>query len=266
MKYNMSAVEILKILGYNEPTGKEWLEKFKKDNNITLPKAYEDFMELAYNCPLFGTGNVWIGKHIGGIGIATPYFFFENIEEIIDDMSEDWEKNPAEAEEDIIYQISKLPKELWTEKTSDYLQIGSDYCSGIVTFGIKKDDLSKSNPPVYMQHEADEKTVWKKEYSTVSEFLFAEVLENLSCANYSTAEEALEEKGWEYIDHNEFGDEDIEEKLKDFGIDMDKLEETVCISLYDKRFLVYDEENNKFYVGCRNGEEEDSLYEIAYME
>lgn len=29
MKYNLSAAEMLKMLGYDQPTGREWLEKLK---------------------------------------------------------------------------------------------------------------------------------------------------------------------------------------------------------------------------------------------
>ena len=32
MKYDLSAVEMLKMLGYDQPTGREWLEKLKQEN------------------------------------------------------------------------------------------------------------------------------------------------------------------------------------------------------------------------------------------
>ena len=40
MKYDLSAVAILKMLGYDQPTGREWLEKLKLEKQISLPKAY----------------------------------------------------------------------------------------------------------------------------------------------------------------------------------------------------------------------------------
>ena len=39
MKYDVSAVEMLKMLGYDQLTGREWLEKLKLDKQIRLPKS-----------------------------------------------------------------------------------------------------------------------------------------------------------------------------------------------------------------------------------
>ena len=36
MKYDVSAVEMLKMLGYDQPTGREWLEKVKQEKQISL--------------------------------------------------------------------------------------------------------------------------------------------------------------------------------------------------------------------------------------
>ena len=58
MKYDLSAVEMLKMLGYDQPTGREWLEKLKRTVHHQLHKfyvgsgqaylyrAYIEFMEL----------------------------------------------------------------------------------------------------------------------------------------------------------------------------------------------------------------------------
>ena len=55
MQYNLSAVEMLRILGYTQLTTEEWLEKLKQDNHISLPKTYMEFMELMADCPLLAT-------------------------------------------------------------------------------------------------------------------------------------------------------------------------------------------------------------------
>lgn len=62
MQYNLSAVEMLRILGYTQLTTEEWLEKLKQDNHISLPKTYMEFMELMADCPLLATSNLWVGK------------------------------------------------------------------------------------------------------------------------------------------------------------------------------------------------------------
>ena len=62
MQYNLSAVEMLRILGYTQSTSTEWLKKLEQDNYIKLPKTYTEFMELMADCPLLATSNLWVGK------------------------------------------------------------------------------------------------------------------------------------------------------------------------------------------------------------
>ena len=62
MQYTLSAVEMLRILGYTLPASGEWLEKLKQDHPINLPKIYTEFMELMADCPLLATSNLWVGK------------------------------------------------------------------------------------------------------------------------------------------------------------------------------------------------------------
>lgn len=263
MKYSMSATEILKDFGYTEPIGREWIDKFKKENNITLPKVYEDFMEIAYNCKMLGTSSIWIGKK-SGMNLS-PYFFFDTIEEMIEEYAEEWEEDLESAEEDVLYQFSKLPREQWAEKADDYLQIGSDFGAGIVTFGIKNSDLTETDPPVYMQHEADERTEWKKTYDSVSQFLYEEVMFALLCKDYSTAEDALGEKGFEYTDLNEDEECDIMEVLEEKGVDTEEIQKYKPLVVYDEEhwICVADEEKETFFVGYIN-EDEEVLYEISH--
>ena len=58
MIYDLSAVAILHKLGYDQPTGREWLETLKQDKKIYMPKSYMEFMELMVDCPLLGTSNL----------------------------------------------------------------------------------------------------------------------------------------------------------------------------------------------------------------
>ena len=81
MKYDLSAVEMLKMLGYDQPTGGEWLEKLKLEKQIRLPKAYIEFMELMVDCPLLGTSNLWIGKMEHKTSANIPCTFYDQLQE-----------------------------------------------------------------------------------------------------------------------------------------------------------------------------------------
>lgn len=254
MKYNLSAVEILKMLGYDQPVGREMLEAFKKENHISLPKCYEEFMELAYECPLLETADIWADNH--------DYFYYEFLQEEIEDFSEDWEEAPEEYEDDELYQLSKLPKEEWGRKVDNFLLIGSDYGAGIVKFGIK--DLDMENPPVYMQHEANPRTQWSKEYETVTDYLAEVVLNTLSLTDYETAEEAVEEMDWEYNDCDLYDDKEMSELLEEAGIDLDQIHLFGRAFNETKTFCCYDEEEEVLYAGRIGENRKDSvLYRIS---
>ena len=62
IQYDLSAAELLKILGYTQPSGRAWLEELKREKQIPLPSVYTEFMELAWQCPLFSTSNLGTGK------------------------------------------------------------------------------------------------------------------------------------------------------------------------------------------------------------
>ena len=148
IKYDLTAFEILKLLGYSNPIGKESLEVFKKENNLKLSSYLFEFLSVVYNNPLFATADIW----------NSLYFSYEDIEERIEEDKEYWAENPDEYIEDEYFKFSKTPKEQWSDYVPNYLQIGSDYSAGVVVFGICEKDLELENPPVYMLHEADEIT------------------------------------------------------------------------------------------------------------
>lgn len=80
------------------------------------------------------------------------------------------------------------------------MKIGSDYAAGIVEFAILEADLGQENPPVYMHHEADDERTWKRFSDTLSGFLMYILCAVLSCETYETAQEVLEDEGWEYAE------------------------------------------------------------------
>jgi len=82
IKYDLTAIEILKLLGYSKPIGKENLEVFEKEKDLKLPSCLFDFLSVAYDNPLLTTADIWTGL----------YFSYEDIEERIEDDKEYWKK------------------------------------------------------------------------------------------------------------------------------------------------------------------------------
>lgn len=72
MQYNLSAAEILKVLGYDKPVGKETLKGWMQELGTTFPKVYCDFMELAMDCEMLETSDLWVGKMINFV--MKPWF------------------------------------------------------------------------------------------------------------------------------------------------------------------------------------------------
>ena len=91
---------------------------------------------------------------------------------------------------------------IWTD-CSDYcfdsecLKIGSDYSTGTIEFGIKKEDLNLNDPPVHVLFE-DDPAGWKTFSSTLSGFLMYILCSILCCEDYDTAKEVLKKSNWNY--------------------------------------------------------------------
>ncbi|MCI8572796.1 MAG: hypothetical protein HFF89_00025 [Oscillibacter sp.] len=247
MKYDLTPVEILKILGFDQPLGQEALKTFQESAHIPLPKVYAGFMEYAMNCPLLGTADLWCGQMIPCE--MKPCFLYDNL---------------TDAEK---------------AQVCDYLIIGSDYGAGIVQFGLRVEDLDQEDPPVYLQHEANPKTEWSIAYETLSQYIREVVFNALALVDYETAEDEAEEFGWEYTDYlmdywdthaedeeeDEDGDSVTEETLRQKGIDPDRVEWCDCTN-GGKTFCCYDEEAGVFYTGRWDFDEENTLYTISRMD
>lgn len=248
MKYDLSALEIIKILGYNHPVGQKWLEKIKLKNQVNLPVTYCNFMEFAVDCPLFHTSDLWVGKMVPAV--YEPWMFYELIQETIDDRKGLW-KSPLSKYESLLYELSQLPREQWPEKLDNYLLIGSDYIGGIGYFGIRKEDLQQDDPPVYWHLDGYDFTSWKLEDEKLSSFLLRVLYDSLSCNDYDTAEDALEKMGWRYEEYFDIEKEDwaaSKAVLKKQGIAFSKLKKYNSNNGI-KIYCCYDEEKNIFYTG-----------------
>ena len=132
----------------------------------------------------------------------------------------------------------------------DYLIIGSEYKSGMCTFGIRMQDLKESDPPVYCHTDIKSITEWKLESEKLSDFLLKILIEALACVDYQTAEKALEEKGWiyeEYFDIKKDNWVASKSVLKKYGIDFSQLKKYKADG--GKVFCCYDEALSAFFVG-----------------
>ncbi len=146
MKYDLSSVEILKLLGYNEIVGKEWLENLKRKEKIELPQTYCNFMELIVDCPLFGVSDLWVGKMIPYISI--PHMFYDQLQEAIKSWDGRWSTQPDRMERSL-HEIADIPVSDWPNQVDNYLLIGSDYGGSMEVFAVRANDLSKNDPPVF---------------------------------------------------------------------------------------------------------------------
>lgn len=261
MNYDLSAVTMLNKLGYDQPVGREWLEKLKQDKQISLPETYMEFMELMVDCPLLGTSNLWVGKMAHKGAALIPWTFYDELQERIDDQKNCWSKRPGKYERSL-YELFQLPTEEWPERIDNYLVIGSDYAGGLGEFGIRVEDLQENDPPVYWYKEGDSFSTWKLENERLSDFLRNVLIEALACVDYQSAEYALEEKGWRYEEYYDLKKRDwvaTKSVLKRYGIDYSAIKKYKANS--GKVFCCYDEDRNAFFVGS-TAEGEMSLFAI----
>ena len=225
-RYDLTAVEILKLLGYAEPVGKDGLLQAEREKNLKLPPALFEFWSLTADSPLFETADIWTKRR------DFCWFTYDSIQEWIDCEKEYWEKAPQKYADNEYYQLYKLPKEKWKSRVLNYLQIGSDYGAGIVKFGICLGEIEQENPPVYMLIEGSSLADWKFD-DNLSDFLMRSVCDVLCCGEYDTAVDVLEEMGWisEEAYQENFPTLDIDALLKQksmYGAD------AVCGCAYDE--------------------------------
>lgn len=233
IQYNLSASDVLRILGYAQSEGKAALEKFEQEHRVKLPPCLFEFLSIAMHSDLLSTSDIWINSKL--------HFFYEEIEEWITDEKEFWEQDPESCKNDEYYQFSQIPKEKWPDYVPDYLLIGSDYGAGVATFGICTEDLGTEDPPIYIHHEENCLTKWERIYEKASDFLMAVTCDVLSGANYDTAEEVLQKAGFYYDSAK------IQELLSDEIIDLSKAH--IISSIYfEKITCCFDKEEKKLLI------------------
>ena len=221
MKYDLSAVELLKVFTDSdmyEPEGAEKaVKQFEKKNKITLPNCLKEFLEAAMGHPLLETADTWIQEEE-----VEYHFWHDTIQEILKNKAKDFKKGKEEGEfADFLHN----PREKWGEFVSDYLEIGCDYAAAVVYFGIKREDLTKENPPVYYNHEDNPVTQWDKIYDSVSDYLLVTLYDALLGIYYDTALSELMEYGWdcEVYEYDKTEEVVFLQLMKEYGIETEKL-------------------------------------------
>ena len=106
------------------------------------------------------------------------------------------------------------------------------------------------NPPVYILHEADELADWKLFAHTLSEYLMCVLLDALAGVEYTTAQDVLNENGWEFYEEEYASEEEVRERLSKKKIDLSAMGKNM--TLYGEEDSVYryclDEEEKTFYM------------------
>ena len=189
-RYDLTAIDILKLLGYTEPVGRDALLKTECEKNLKLPPILFEFWSLAADSPLFKTADIWTKKR------DFFWFSYDSIQEWIDSDKEYWEKEPQKYADNEYYQFYKLPREKWGSRVENYLQIGSDFGAGISKLGIRLNEIGQDNPPVYILIEGDTITGWNILDDHLSDFLMRSICDVLCCGEYDTAARVLEKMGW----------------------------------------------------------------------
>lgn len=218
MKYDVTPVELIHLLTengmYEPPNVEQYLKDYEKEHNITIPARLKEFMAAAYMNPLLETSDVWVQEE-------GPKWFslYEEIQEMLDEDREEYLEN----EESDFHIFAKTPREKWGELTPDYLNIGSDYAAGVVSYGIHAKDLDTENPPVYLQHEADPLTQWNMLFKSVSDYLLYVISDVLLGTFYNTARNILEYYGWRFEDYEYSTLENATDLFGKYDIDPSRL-------------------------------------------
>ncbi|MDE7275159.1 MAG: SMI1/KNR4 family protein [Lachnospiraceae bacterium] len=261
VRYDLSAIDMVKILGCTRPPSREeWedlrkrynpslpmdmtrLERFQEEYHQTIPPMLYEFLRLANDHPLFETADIWAA------GSCLPYFSYEDIEEQIEEDRDYWEETPEDRAEDEYYQLSQIPREQWKESVLNYLYIGSDYAAGVVNFGICETDLDREDPPVYYLHEAGSVKDWKVIADTLSDFLGGIVCDMLAGVQYTTAKDYLEKRGWEFIESGYSSGEELCNQLAQRQIDLSAMKKYPSFYGTDATYcLCADEEAGRLYL------------------
>lgn len=233
VQYQLSAADVIRMLGCTMPDYREGaaeksrLELFEEECHQKIPPMLYEFLGLADDNPLFGTADIWVSAEC-----HLPYFSYVDIAQQIEQNEKYWARAPKKYEENEYYQFSKIPREQWKDKVSNYLQIGSDYAAGVVCYGICEADLEREDPPVYYWNEDNSITDWQIMTEKLSDFLGGIVCDMIAGVEYSTVQDILEEEeeSWEFCRTEYNSEEALRAELGQHHIDLDSMRTYPSIS------------------------------------
>jgi len=239
IEYKLSAGDILNIFN-NIPKKKHIKEKLKfieEKYNVILPDVFKQFMYCTND--MLETADVWDYEQEHPF-----YFLYDWISITINGILKE---NGRIDENSEYFSFASLPISKWNNFVDDYMIIGSDYAAGIVYFGIKRTDLNKENPSVYMYHEMNSITDWSLMYNYLSDYFLTVVCDAISCECYDTAQRVLKNYDWNYEIYNT----GLKEILNKYGIIPDnfqKLSSMYRTSENDWVSCCYDSEENVIFI------------------
>ena len=232
MQYNLTPVEILKTLGFDQPAGRERLQAFQETAQVSLPKVYTAFMEYAMDCPLLGTSEM------------EPRFLY-------DDLSDE------EKAEVCNYLVIG----------SDYAAGIVEF--GLRVEDLGQDDppvymQHEANPRTQWDPAYETLTDYLREVTlnalALVEYSTAE--EEIEECGWRYTDYSMDYWEAHAEDEGECDDSVTEETLRQKGIDPEQVRWCEC-TYTGKTFCCYDEASDLFYVGRWDFDEENTLYIIS---
>ena len=219
MRYDLTAVDILKILGLLKPQNPEITKKYESLEaklNLTFPKTYKNFLINASGLLFLKDTAVFLDDSKittlnrvlrNECDVDKQYYF--RVKSL-----EDSDGYAAYAKEDYLL-IGSNTGQIWNQK---------DYEWDAVMLGIRIRDLNKKNPPVYINYRYHNYLVWHKFCDTLSEFLLTAVLDVLIAKKDKVVSKELKNQGWNRYQYKNIYD--IQTLLHIKEIEQDKMKET----------------------------------------
>lgn len=277
VRYDLTAADILRILGFSKVQNPETIKKYEaleKKLNLTFPKSYKNFLVDASELLLLKDSFLFLNEDkittLNNVfknkcDIDKQYYFriksFEDISKYDTDIVED----DSEWDTDIL----ENDYEWEVDISEDYLLIGSntsqiwdsdDYEWYAVMFGIRRKDLKKKNPPVYINYHYHNYKVWHKFCDTLSEFLLTIVCDALIGKQNKNVSKGLKSEGWNKYQYKNIYD--IQTLLFVKEIELNKMKDT---GRRVKSIAPPKDYSAAFLMSCCYDKEEGSLYIIQYV-
>ncbi len=281
-RYDLTAVELLNILGFSMPQTPECVEecnKREKELGVTFPKMLKNVLLIVHDLPMLKDSDLFCD--FGRITLLSRVYMgmdkkMDELQSYFGVDSEDLyeAEDNYYLEEDSDEQLrSETPclQDLFAEFVAgitDYLLIGSNiftknhskdfsYDWDSVLFGIRKKDLNKKNPPVYINyHYHSDGTVWHRFCDSLSEFLLTVLYDSLLGMDNRTAVKELKKQEWNIYDYKNIYD--IQNLLAVKEIDSSKMRRV-------KSCYPLEKVADAFKMACCYKKEEQALYMVQYV-